>query len=278
MMTVSQKSRDLFSMKFSDDIHVISVEDVPDHLTCFIHESVGMVFFHHPNWVTTLPTMSPVPFLQALEDRVARTNKAILRGDWEGYVFGFERAYRMEKLLLLPEFYPGETQEKRGAVRFWQLAAEVWVDAEHDETDQIWTDLMDCGVPWRAAMTTGPERRALRHLLDDRLRLTVWRGVQAATPEAALGHALGGWSWSASRDVAAWFSHRWLTGTEAAKPYVARATVYLDDVAGYLTGRGEREVLIDPREVAHGDTLEGLAIEPAGPRPKSSSCTEETDQ
>jgi hypothetical protein len=252
-----------------EDMHLITVDDVPDHLKGYISDPDGLswTWFHHPALILHLPTVLPVPLDEAVATRVAAIQQARRAGDWAGYVFRHERPYRFDAFLSLMDDWPNELDTARGSVRFWKLAAEVWTDGEADESDPCWEWIMEAPVPNRHAMSSSAARRHLRALAARGGEVDVFRGVQAQDDDTALSNALGGWQWTTSRHVAAWFAWRWLQDRETPlKPWVARARVPVDQIAALLTGRGEDEALIDPAFFEEHDA-DAVTIEPAGEFP-----------
>jgi hypothetical protein len=247
---------------------VITVDDVPDHLRGYISTpdgGCGWTWFHHPAAILNLPTMLPVPLADYVAAKVAGIEEARQAGNWESYVFRHERPYRFNALMSICDHFVDELDTKRGQVRFWRLAADVWTDGEADEQDPCWEWVMEAPVPLQEAMTTSADRRRLRSMAATTGGFVdVWRGIQAQDADTALSNALGGWQWTLSRDVAAWFAWRWLQGHDTPlKPFVARTCVPVDMVAALLSDRGEEEILIDPRDMDGGPY--GVVIEPAGP-------------
>lgn len=223
------------------------VEDLPIGLRHYVQEGAGgMSWFHHPLYVTFFPTLTPRPIEELLKMRRDRANQALEAGDYSGYVFAHERGYRMGKLadLVNENTFEEDGEFPRLSVKFWQLAAAVWVDAEFDEDDPCWTGLIDCGIPNRWAMTDSKDRRKLRAMPE---MIRVYRGVQAFNEGGALEYAHSGWSWTLDPKTARFFARRWLQGHS--NPFVISALVPKAMVKAYLTGRGEAEVLIRPGEV-----------------------------
>lgn len=264
-----------FDFPFPADMHVTRFEDVPDDLRNYVTDVNGLLFFHHPFLVTMLPLMSSMPLGKALDHKRDAARDDLNSGNWDGFVFTHERPYRMQALQDVVEEKADELDTPRGSVRFWKLAADVWVDSEASEDDPSWTELMNSPVPNRRAMTSPKDRRRLAQTARQGL-LTVFRGVQAASREGALQGALGGWSWTLSRDLAAWFANRWIEQNRIdapdLKPYVVAAQAPADLIAAYLTGRSEEEVLIDPVD---GGDLFAIEARPAGPGPDRRKLTNE---
>ncbi len=267
---------DMDVLGINTSMHIVTADDIGDDLAMYVHEDedLGLSFFHHPLFIAPLPTLLPATIDEFIAKKLMMTQAFRAHGDWVHFVCLHERPYRMHALLdISTEKRGGWT--KREAVRWWKLAARVWTDAEHDELDQIWSDVMRSSVPHPSAMTASSDRRRLREWANNSTpgqTLTLYRGIQAGDANEAKGVALGGWSWTLSRDVAAWFAWRWLKerqlDQDGLKPFVARAAVPITFVEALISNRGEEEVLISPNSPI-GD----LDIEPAGPRPAKSSVT-----
>lgn len=71
--------------------------------------------------------------------------------------------------------------------------------------------------------------------------ITIWRGVN--DPDDGRGI-----SWTRDKDKAAWFAKRFarLNGKDKT-PAVFEATVFPENVLACFDGRGEQEVVVDPR-------------------------------
>lgn len=250
--------------------HVITADDVPGHLRRYVQQyddGFGWTWFHHPLLILHLPTLMPKPLEHVLAYCERDRDAARASGDWHRFVFLHQRPYRFAALMDLLDDWPSELDTARGSVRFWKLAANVWTDAEAEEADPCWQWLMDAPVPNRHAMTNSAARRHLRAMAARGGEVDIFRGVQAQDRETAISNALGGWQWSTSRHVAAWFAWRWLQDRSTPlKPWVARARVPVSHIAALLTERGEDEALIDPAFFEEVDAR-AVSIEPAGQHP-----------
>jgi hypothetical protein len=81
--------------------------------------------------------------------------------------------------------------------------------------------------------------------------VAVYRGVS--------GGPYPGWSWTLSQTQAAWFARRWSSITGPA--YLLTGRVARQRIIAYDNGRGEAEIIVDPRWV---DLEETRLIEAAG--------------
>lgn len=170
-------------------------------------------------------------------------SKARRDGDWNTVIFLHERPYRAAALAMIAPFIDSDAD-------YWRLVASVWTD-----TENFWQER---GL-WLRLLTATKARRATRHLMmteQERAKydalpnaLTVYRGGSSGTYRfpAASGRrksAQSGFSWTTDRNVARWFSGRFLRDGEHGLVY--ERTVARSDVIALLDGRGEHEVLLLP--------------------------------
>jgi hypothetical protein len=196
--------------------------------------------FHHPLCIAIAPMAFPRPLEEIIDLRQQMLDQQMLERKFESAIFRYERPYRMTALLHLTDCFDG----RKGAIRFWRLAANVWTDAEYSESDYIWTKLMWADIPHRWAMTASADRRYLRTLPEI---VTIYKGVQAPTLEEAEEIVPDGWSWTFDIAIARKFANRYRPPT--CTSYIATAKVSKQVIMAYLTHRGEREVLIEPGTV-----------------------------
>lgn len=172
----------------------------------------------------TLPGMAN----QMLRQKRVALAEAIEENDWHSVVFLHEKPHRLNALLSVTgsDEY-GDPIPLVSVPEHWNLAADVWVDSEniHQNTED-----------WRALIQNGDnglwlgseeEREAYNQL--PRLRggfIRAWRGG-----------AVGDWSWTTSQTTAQFFSRR------SGLP-VRGHLIPTDHVFGYLTRRGESELLV----------------------------------
>jgi hypothetical protein len=232
--------------------HYATVEDLPEEYRGHVHPIglSGVFVFHHPLLVQMMPLQLPAPIEQVIGERRAELKKLAEKGDWPGYMLLIQRPYRMQTLLELEVSGAlGDTQnDPRAACRYWKLAAEVWTDAEHDESDPIWTAVLEA-VPHIGFMTSSADRRWLRSQPE---AITLYRGVQGEDADEALENGLEGVQWSTERPVAEFFARRHLRPGD--NGYVLSAEVSKEEVLAYLTDRNEGEAIVpvgvvDPSEV-----------------------------
>lgn len=229
--------------------------DLPDeYQECATKQESGLTFFHHPFFVSMFPLAMPCTLGDYIAQRIERARHYRSTGRPETYALMHERPYRMGALIeCSQDFRAGDNWTLRECCRFWAVAGHIWRDSELPEDAPEWAALLASEVPHRSFLTHGPNRRALAALPDP---VPVFRGVQATNALTARYAALkGGFSWSISRDVAAWFSWRWKQGGVAA--FVVSATAPRANIIALMTERGESEVLLDP---AQRDQLQNIDV------------------
>lgn len=230
-------------------------DDFPEHLRRYVYKTDNGFFsemFHHPLLVVTLPMMFFSPVEEMLTMREESVVKALGEGRWQSAIWRHERAYRMSTLLEYLENGTIPTATKKNCLAFWQEAASIWVDAEFNEDDYVWTQLMECDVPYRWGMTLSKDRRALRQMPDT---LTIYKGIQAEDEMTAEENATVGWSWTLDPKVARKFALRHKPD-ELGGYVVTYQNVPKSYVVAYLTGRSEEEILIEPYTVNFPDIIE----------------------
>jgi hypothetical protein len=157
--------------------------------------------------------------------------KAIAAKNWRTAIWLHERAYRG---VALARFAPHIESDQD----YWSLVTDFWMDSEniHEEPD-LWDNLLHADRGSHEAMMDQDERDTLAELPD---RFTVYQGHTDLRDD--------GWSWTLNRDKAIWFARRF-AGFDDALPVLSSTRVDKANVHALLLGRGEDEVLIDPRLV-----------------------------
>jgi hypothetical protein len=158
--------------------------------------------------------------------------KAAEDGDWESYVFLYERPYRLDAFLRVP------CDSNDDAPAYYQLMRNVWVDTEAPSNDEeSWENVLPSPIWGQRMMMDESERAALAALTDP---VPVFRGFSLDSSER-------GFSWTVDRQRADWFAHRFAClGGEAR---VVCGTIAKAKVVAYLLARGESEVLALPEDV-----------------------------
>jgi hypothetical protein len=160
----------------------------------------------------------------------------VARGDYASSIFVcIERPFRLEML----EYW---RRHGRITTEEWlRRLPEVWADAEPDDTRSAHL------VMWRQAKAANGGKIVMDS--DDhrppawfkRKRVRVHRGT--AHREDKLGIA-----WSTDRSIARFFAQR-ANLTDDAPGWIVTGWAPVDQVLGWLTTRGESEVVIDPKAV-----------------------------
>lgn len=181
----------------------------------------GSVMIKHP-WVNMI-----APFVgQANDTYIAKfsmARKFLTERDLNAYLFlVVERPWRMSTLERW--WIRGKLSEDVAR----ELLVEAWTDTELPSTN-----LRDPGRLWRdlAFVTDNPDE---------------WENVSDPVT-AYRGGVQGGISWTLNREQAEWFARRFVF--EPNEPQLWSTTVPKEEVLGYLTRRGEAEVILDPYEV-----------------------------
>lgn len=137
-------------------------------------------------------------------------------GDWEQFVWLYQRPYRLEAFAAIA----GNLSDEE----YWSLLASLWRDSEN-----LWQDapllgrLVDASRPSREAMMNEQEREFLARLP---YQFTLYRGAPAGRPP--------GMSWTLSCWKARWFAQR----TLASRSGVTQGVADKRDVVAVLLGRG----------------------------------------
>jgi len=147
-----------------------------------------------------------------------------------------ERPYRLELLM--------EHQHAMPHKDFWEALRWVWTDSENLWQYGDLSELVESQRPGRAAMMEAGEKKLLASLPDS---FRIYRGHGDDNRD--------GWSWTLSSSKAFWFGNRFrdkptktFAGLWEGCP-VAKAIVSKSDVAFYLAGRGEYEIVVNPDKI-----------------------------
>lgn len=189
------------------------------------HPTLGRVL-RHP-LVYQVPLHSPGLANRMLEQKRQAISKALAAGDLGSVVFLHERPYRLKALV---EYCTGRYDDGSPVLlasvpEHWDLAADVWVDSENiGQVMDEWEALIgDADGLW---LGNDEERAAFDALPDP---IPAWRGEIDD----------GGWSYTTDKKIAEFFAHRW-----GAQDVIAQLLIPKDRVFGYLTRRGESELLV----------------------------------
>lgn len=208
------------------DLAALAAEELCDELAEHVYDSEGFgPMLKHP-LVFSVPLTLPGLANRALEQKTASLARAIERKDWHTVVFLHERPYRLAAFI---DYVTGR-DEDGGALPLGQdederdLAATVWVDSENiPQCMDDWTALFASTSLW---LGDAEEREAFDALPDP---ITAWRGEIDD----------GGWSHTTDEKIARFFATRFGANAEIIKVEIPK-----DKVFGYLTRRGESELLV----------------------------------
>lgn len=174
------------------------------------------------------PLVYAVPYCGPMENEMLNRRFEALKlalkeaqekGDHGRYVLLHERPYRLNALM---ELY-GEIP----TAELLPLILNVYVDSENArENPDEWTQLLES--------LTGTDPWSSVHELPDS-PFTIYRGGEANS-----------FSWTIDLETAKWFANRWKQSLP-----VWQATVTKADIIGYYDGRNEKEVIVNPDDIAH---------------------------
>ncbi len=210
------------------DLAALAAEPLCDELQEHVYtaEEGGWTMLKHP-LVFSVPLSLPGLANRALVQKTALLAGAIAEENWHHVVFLHERPYRLEALI---DYVIGRDEDDvplpltacTPEVR--ELAATVWVDSENiPQCMEDWTALFAGDDLW---LGDAEEREEFDALPDP---IVAWRGEIDD----------GGWSHTTDEKIARFFATRF--GANAA---ITQVAIPKDKVFGYLTRRGESELLV----------------------------------
>jgi hypothetical protein len=228
-MNLSPAEREFFELMMKEeDLHpdlVPYLENRPQLGTVLKHPLIFEIFYSpHQN------ARINKQYLHKLE----YTNEKLKEGNYSSYIWMFERPHRLEKFM--------EIQDSLSDEQYWDLLGSIWSDSEN-----LWQYgsslgwLMTAERAHREKFMDDEEREFLNNLPE---YFTIYRGHQGSRNRM-------GWSWSLSYFKARWFAQRFDQRGAA----VIRANVKKEDVIGYLDGRNEYEIVVDPDFVTNVKTV-----------------------
>jgi hypothetical protein len=205
-------------------------EELDEELVPFLSEDPKLgIMLRHP----LIYNLFHTPKQNALVNWQLKKKKEYLamleiEGNWRGYVFMFVRPYRMNIFESIAHRLSDD--------EYWSILGSILVDTENFwQFSSLATRLISSSRPGRENLMEEEERIALAGLPDI---LTLYRGCSS--------HNRRGWSWTLDKEIAIWFSRRQRMRGE---DIVLTGTAHKKDVVAYFKGRGEEEILIDPRKV-----------------------------
>lgn len=229
-------------------------EPLADELQPFVGQvgGLGWPALRHP-LVYAVPY---IPHHNAMLNAMLRQKRqaltqALQDGDMDGYVFVYERPYRVDAIrewCRLRQLAKTQAEEV-AATSYWRCVSWAWRDSENILEDlmgwmRLWLRPPHPGyLAWRHLATDEADRQALQAMPD---LIEVWHG------EERPGHV--GWSWTTDIDVARWFARRF-----DARGAVFRALAPKQHLIAYMTQRNEQEILIEPQHLLELQTIEKVA-------------------
>lgn len=117
---------------------------------------------------------------------------------------------------------------------FWREVAEWWtlMDAiEHENMAMFFGRFQE---EWTLECMNDADQRAWKRL-PRRKQITIYRGQDVSLPV--------GLAWTTNRKKAEWFADAGLRGYRKESPVILTTTIWKDEVALCLTGRGEKEIV-----------------------------------
>lgn len=198
-----------------DDPHVADLH--PELQKCVVVLN-DMLFIKHP-WVNTF-----TPFVgqanKIFSAKFSMMRRYLSERDFEGYIWvAIERPWRYDKLC--DWWDRGRITESE----LREILPGIWMDVEFPSSN-----LSDPAYLWHEAGFCTDNEEEWEALPDP---LPIYRGGR---PD--------GIAWTVSKQMARFFAHRFHALHE--NPTMWRAVVPKNEVLGYLTGRGEQEVVVEP--------------------------------
>lgn len=185
---------------------------------CLKHPLVFGLFYH--------PGMNGL-FNKQYIHKKEYAEKCLKEENWSGYLFMFERPYRIEKFF--------EIREKLNDKQYWEILGNIWTDSEN-----LWqykpflSCLLNEDRAEKECMMDEDERLFLEKLPQ---KVRIYRGHQKSNKK--------GYSWTLSYWKAKWFSKRFDQPTSG----VVEAVVDKSEIIAVFLGRGEFEIVVAPHKI-----------------------------
>lgn len=206
-------------------------EELAAELEEYVYTQGSMPVLKHP-LVFSVPYFSEMNhiFNRQLQAKKERLEQAERDQDWTMVLLLHERPYRIEAFLAIADRI--ETDRE-----WWEAVRYLWEDTEnlHEWGDGVIRTLLS--RPHPEMLMTQEEQKFVDQLPDE---LTIYRGYVKQGRQSNLM----GWSWTLDKNKAIWFANRFITSSET--PHLATATVRKGQILGYLSGRNESEIVVDP--------------------------------
>lgn len=189
------------------------------------HPLVYNILHHSNAWANEL-----------LRQKQRQLSEAVYKQDWHSYVWLHERPWRFDAFCEIAERIEADED-------YWSLLGGIWTDSEN-----IWQNYHG----WREIFES-PPRPHREHFMDEGDRRKA-RGLKGGLPKVFTVYrgfhdpgVVDGLSWTLDREQAIWFAKR--LRPQGATAVLATGTLSRRDVIGYMTGRGEDEIVCLPEDV-----------------------------
>lgn len=203
-------------------------EDLLPELQPYVSDTGHFIALRHP-LLYAVPYMEQMNAMYNEQYRVKMEHleKAKEEGKWTKYFILIERPYRIEYFNDMSDEVPDD--------QYWEILGWLWRDSENIwQVEHFVRDLLTAERPHREKFMTNDEHEFLASLPD---QIVVYRGHQHINKM--------GWSWSLSFGKAVFFARRY----QKKRFGIVRGIVSKKDIIGYLEGRQEFEIVIDPEHV-----------------------------
>lgn len=211
-------------MNFNPDEIFNKVED--------LHPDLQEYLFPMGTWkVIQHPLVYSVPhseYLNAMcnyryEQAKKRLEEAYKTENYELIPFIYERAYRVNGFyeVVAQGLIPTDKE-------YWRVLSQVYIDTENlYQNYDIWEKLLFCSRPDNENFMNDHELEEFNKLPEE---IIIYRGTRDNNWQ--------GFSWTTDKSKAAWFANRF-----SGNAVVTTGKVKKSNVIGYLTGRGESEIV-----------------------------------
>jgi hypothetical protein len=93
------------------------------------------------------------------------------------------------------------------------------------------------------------DRPGREHLMDEEDRAFLAQLPESFDVFRGYGKTANGWSWTLDRKKAIWFAQRFAGVSSDKPPMLATGSIDRSAVVAYFGGRGESEIVVDPKKV-----------------------------
>ena len=165
------------------------------------------------------------------ESKVKEVERAVKNRNWSQVMWLHERPCRPQAMSKFMWFMKAD--------EYWKVLADIWIDTELPfHSQDTWVSLFTAPIKQKRKLMNSVDRRALQKFPNS---IRIYRGYDDKKDQGLLGL-----SWTIDEKKAEWFGKRFgYDGT----PAVAVGMCKKSDVLAYFSGRGEHEIVVDPRTV-----------------------------